>query len=176
MYQYDIPRSFIARLRVNKSNYQGQLGTVELSTYLDRSYGATYSSWLTLSDYPYAPKQLFWFGALNVANTIDYYEIRTWRAANQRETSHNQRLDWSTNRYIGLYPAKDTPGPFWSLSKRITAPGEYSDVRIISENLRPMAAYNKTQAGDYQSHYLNDEAGETLAFEIEVVDTGIRWP
>ncbi|CAK9891070.1 MULTISPECIES: hypothetical protein [Pseudomonas] len=179
MYQYDTPRSFIAYLRSSTATHKGKLGSVELSySPLSDHTTDSYGSWLTVSNFPGAPGQLFWFGALNVANVEPYYEIRTFnRAPNTARLSHDKRLDWSSNRYIGLYTPTDTPGPFWSLSQRVSGGGIYEDVMIISENNQPLKPYGSSRGPDgLVSHYLNDEEGSPLSFTLEVAGWGFGAP
>ncbi|MCY1396445.1 hypothetical protein D3C76_297240 [compost metagenome] len=162
MYSYNNKKSFIAELHSTTADYEGRVGSIILSN--DRT-NPTFGSWLTLSDHN-AQRQAFWFGYFQDAFGNGAFEIRTYFP--DSKSLHNKRLDWNTNRYIGLYEPASAPGPFFSLDREINGAGKFDGVVVLSENKRSIKPYAKEERFGNWFAYLKDEQGPDLRFTLDV--------
>lgn len=111
---YITEQSFLARLSVVNTRYPGPVGYWEFSPGYNGRTAWHSSGWLTTSRQDQPPLVL-WFGAVErEGEAAPVHEIRLWTGS-VASAAANQRVDISTNGYLGLYGASSTVGPLWRI-------------------------------------------------------------
>lgn len=168
---YISEKSFIARLDVANTRYPGPVGRWEYSPGYNGTTRWHLSSWLTTSRQDSEPLTL-WFGAVEHGDEGYVHEIRLW-TGNDDHPMYNQRVDVSSNGYLGFYELSAIVGPLWRLEdigpEQLTiATLDHKAVGIDFDK----AAWTSGHIGSYL------KVGETPAalFNIEIVQMGVDEP
>lgn len=167
---YITEKSFIARLWVTNTEYPGPVGRREYSTGYNGKVQWHSSGWMTTSVQGHEPLDL-WFGAVAHEEHGHVHEIRMW--TNTSHPHYNQRVDISSNGYLGFYALNERAGPFWRLEDL----GD-SQIRLLtldgnSVGIRwDKAAWTSGRMG----RYLHVGEEPAAALDIELVRAGVEEP
>ncbi|MCG8294554.1 hypothetical protein [Pseudomonas entomophila] len=169
---YNIEKSFLARLNVANTQYPGPVGYWEYSPGLNGRKAWHSSGWLTTSRPDIQPLAL-WFGAVEQpGEAAPVYEIRLWTGSVAHPTA-NQRVDISTNGYLGLYGHSSKVGPLWRIEP------------VAASRVHLKTLDNKGVGVDWEQafwtsarkgSYLCVGAAPAAVFEMELVRMGVPAP
>ncbi|AZL75478.1 hypothetical protein LOY46_22070 [Pseudomonas sichuanensis] len=168
---YITEQSFIARLNVLNTKCPGPVGRWEYSPGYNGSVHWHQSTWLTTSRQDRDALQL-WFGAVEYGDEGHVYEVRLW-TSNSAHPMYNQRVDISTNGYLGFYELTPIVGPLWRVAR--SDDGKMRMTTLDGKGVGvhwDKAAWSTGRAGSY----LRVGAEPSALFDVDIVQMGIEEP
>ncbi|WP_194788989.1 hypothetical protein [Pseudomonas sp. UFMG81] len=167
---YISEKSFIARLAIGNTKYPGPVGRWEYRPGYNGTKRWQLGGWLTTSRQDREPQTL-WFGAVKKGDGYAY-EIRLW-TGDRAHAMYNQRVDISTNDYLGLYELTSAVGPLWKLDYDSAAQARLTTLEGKAVGVRYDKAF---WTSGLIGSYLQVGRAPAAEFDVEIVQMGVDEP